>query len=89
MTGLPIFDVTPMDVSTFYLYIKEPGSSSWTQIKKQDGTQRLTKAECESYMSYALAMYKSIKNANELGSLGDEVTSDFGKVWTKIQKSEE
>lgn len=89
MQGLPIFDVTPVDVSSFYLYIKEPGSSSWTQIKKQDGTQRLSKSECESYMSYALAMYKSIKNANELGSLGDEVTSDFGKVWTKIQKSEE
>jgi len=89
MQGLPIFNVAPVDINAFYLYIKEPGTSSWTSIKKQDGTQRLTKAECESYMSYALAMYKSVKNANEHGSLGDEVTSDFGKIWTKIQKSEE
>ena len=78
---LPKFDVTPIDFNLFQLYIKEPGGSNWVRIKKENGDEFLTKDECETYMSYALSMYKSLYNANTLGSLGDLVTSDFGKVW--------
>ena len=84
---LPKFDVTPISFNLFYLYIKPPSSSNWTKIKKEDGDEHLTKAECEAYMSYVLSMYKSLYNANTLGSLGDLVTSDFGKVW-EIAKQE-
>ena len=78
---LPKFDVVPVNFNLFQLYIKPAGESNWTRIKKEDGDEFLTKAECEAYMSYALSMYKSLYNANTLGSLGDLVTSDFGKVW--------
>ncbi len=78
---LPKFDVTPVNFNLFMLYIKEANSSNWVKIKKEDGDEFLTKEECEIYMTYALSMYKSLYNANTLGSLGDLVTSDFGKVW--------